>query len=63
MPNCRWAAPETVGDALDSQGREQYYRSTLLYSEQSMGRFLGVPCGGVKITLINLSHTLCFFNA
>ena len=57
MPNRRWAAPETVGYALDSQGSEQHYRPSLQHHEQPLGRFLGAPCGGVKIALINLSHT------
>ena len=49
MPDRRWAAPETVGYALDSQGSEQYYRPALQYSEQPLGRFLGASGGGVKI--------------
>ena len=48
VPNRRWTTPETVGHALDSQGSEQYYRPALQYSEQSVGRFLGAPCGGLK---------------
>jgi len=49
VSNRRWATPETVGYALDSQGSEQYYRPALQYSKQSVGRFLGASCGSVKI--------------
>ena len=49
VPNRRWAAPETVGYALDSQGSEQHYRPALQYYEQPLGRFLGASCGGVKL--------------
>jgi hypothetical protein len=42
---------------LDSPGSEQYYRPALQYSKQSVGRFLGTAGGGMKIALINLSHT------
>ena len=48
VSNRRWAAVETVGYALDGQGCEQYYRPTLQYPEQSLGKFLGAS-GGVKI--------------
>jgi len=57
VPNRRWTTSETIGHALDSQGSEQHYRPPLQYHEQPVGRFLGASCGGVKIALINLSHT------
>ena len=57
MPNGYWATAETVRDALDSQGSEQYYRSALLYHEQSLGRFLGESGSGVNILPIKLSYT------
>ena len=57
MPNRRWAASETVGDALDSQGSEQHYRPSLQHHEQSVGRLLGASDSGMKTVPTNLSHT------
>jgi hypothetical protein len=48
---------ETLGNALDSQRSEQYIALRCNIYAQSVGRFLGASCGGVKIALINLWHT------
>ena len=52
-----WVEVEAIRHALDSQGREQYYRPPVQSSEQPLGGFLGAQGGCLNVLPTNLSHT------